>query len=119
MLEKLKFWKHEEFQPMTDTPTDPMGQRFEPFTQTDPLAQDAQQPDPYGQLRTPNYPQAQAFPGSAQPQAYQQPSHPRDPDTELILARLDAIKSDLDAITQRLRLIEQRTDTTRTPPRSW
>ncbi len=104
---------------MPESPAHDPIQRFEPFTQTDPLSSESQQPDPYSQLRTPNYPQAQPFPGSAQSQAFQQPTHPRDPDTELILARLDAIKSDLDAITQRLRLIEQRTDTGRAPPRSW
>ncbi len=124
MLEKLKFWKREEFQPMPDTPAqDPYGgPQEDPFANRDPMSTQfgapQEQQEPFPQMRTPAYPQSSPFPGgqSVQQQSYApQQEPPRDRDTELILARLDAIKSDLDAITQRLRILEQRTDQGRTP----
>lgn len=69
--------------------------------------------------QTQQYPPAQPFPGSVpfQQQQYAQ-QYPQGPqgqvqdslhvrDTELILAKLDGIKSELDALHQRVRKIEQ------------
>lgn len=71
-------------------------------------------PQPFAQQ---NYPQSTPFPGRPPPQAAFQPVqeqheapaiHPRD--VELILAKLDAIKSEMDALHQRVRKIEQATE---------
>jgi len=99
MLEKLKFWRREEFQPLQG-PAPDQPSRLDPLQSQEPGSDAAS--DPFAQLHTPNYPQP--FLGGQQPA---HPTEPRDRDTELILAKLDAIKSDLDAISQRLRTVEQ------------
>ncbi len=114
--------------------TTPIGS--DPLTHGDPLSQPMNQfhADPFGAMpgqeqpsqfsQSPTYPQAQPFPGS-QAQQYSaqhtqqnnqqfsnqehhlggQEVHPRD--VELILAKLDGIKSEIDSLHMRVKKIEQ------------
>jgi hypothetical protein len=119
VFDKIQFWKKEE--PIADP-----GEAPSPYdlgvTHSDPLQHEdpfAQQHEAAPNFSTPAYPQGSTFPGRMQvpPQAQMQvpvdaapdPSiHPRD--IELILAKLDAIKSEMDALHQRVRKIEQATE---------
>ena len=118
MLEKMKFWKKDdEFTTDSGTSEPPhydLGARK--FDDPSFGQQNAQQP--FGQQAYPQessfsqasaqYPPTTPFPGTAQAPQQQfatQDLHPRD--IELILAKLDAIKSELDALHQRIRKIEQ------------
>jgi hypothetical protein len=126
LLGKLQFWKKDdEFASPTEAPhTFDLGSSTDPLQTHDPLQSNpfqtqqsfeqqgfSQQPSSFAQ-----YPQGTAFPGRQQPapvpEQYQehqdQGIHPRD--VELILAKLDAIKSELDALHQRVRKIEQVND---------
>lgn len=103
-------------------------QAQDPLRTTDPLAgqQQTGQQDAFGhevfnqQQSYPQYPQSSTpFPGSAaarqQIQQEQYPEQGRDAaihprDVELILAKLDGIKSELDALHQRVRKLEQIAD---------
>jgi hypothetical protein len=111
LLDKLQFWKKDDFTPSYDAPPDLPPESHDVLQTPDPM-RDQFTPatnDPFTSA-SPQYPQPAAFPGtgSRQPQQsqYEEPSvHPRD--VELILAKLDAIKSEMDALHQRVRKIEQ------------
>jgi hypothetical protein len=140
LFNKLQFWKKdEEFAssepPSYDFGSDPL-QHSDPLQSSDPMQPSAGE-QPFAQQ---NYPQSTPFPGRQPSQPMQQPFsqpfaqqnypqsqqnafspspehaeppqspiHPRD--VELILAKLDAIKSEMDALHQRVRKIEQATET--------
>jgi hypothetical protein len=154
VLDKVKFWKHDDFaldidkpaeqttyeqppspypshaypeQPHTDVVN---GQGQYPGMQPDPMVgaqstfgNSMQQPSTTQQntfnhdvFAYQQYPQSTPFPGSAhqvQQEQFVEPVHdqavhPRD--VELILAKLDAIKSELDSLHQRVRKLEQIAD---------
>ena len=136
VFDKIKFWKKEDDFGVPGTNEQPPAydlgapQRFDPMTSPDPLAS---QHDPLGQEgfphdehidrgggppAYPSYPAPAAFPGSQSRQMPQEqyPEHDNQAtavqsrDVELILAKLDAVKSELDALHQRVRKIEQFTD---------
>ena len=121
LFNKLQFWKKEE--EYAQAPDYDLGaQKFE--TQiTDPLTQDPTMNEQAPDQTTPgqypmatSYPASSPFPGrQSYPQSVpqeipqEQPAvHPRD--VELILAKLDAIKSEMDALHQRVKKIEQATE---------
>ena len=127
VLDRVKFWKRDD--PGRDLSYDLGAQNFgtqDPNQQLgqfnpDPMpgsSHGTQFPDQGGQEQSaspdrypmPQYPASVPFPGSQQvsPQAREEAIHPRD--VELILAKLDAIKSELDALHQRVRKIEQTSD---------
>lgn len=149
VFDKVKFWKREEEPANAPPEYDLGAQQFDannpmgmPMTSPDPLAQHdplgasmsqqgdqmfaaSQQPYPQ-QYPQQGYPGGAPFPGSPQ-QAYpgqvpaQEPPdqivHPRD--IELILAKLDSIKSEIDALHQRVRKIEQYYDAQTQQKRYW
>lgn len=80
MLEKFKFWKHEEMPHMEDAAPMP------------PL----QQMEPLGPAQDPNFQQMS-----------QLSNHTSEKDLELIAAKLDVLKAQLDNILQRLDRIER------------
>jgi hypothetical protein len=129
-LDKVKFWKKDDFtldmgKPADQPPQYDLGaQRFE-NPQYDPLAPQQEQfgHEAQGSPSYQQYPVNSSFPGAAQVRHTEtmptpvpeqvgmvrdQAVHPRD--VELILAKLDAIKSEMDALHQRVRKIEQGMD---------
>lgn len=139
ILNKLQFWKRDDdfSTPSAEPPAYDLGaQHTDPLQQPDPMAHHDpfQQADPFGQqfgsqaqpagqfgsqpqFTSQQYANAQ-FPGSQQvrpvPEQYHEQADPgvHQRDVELILAKLDAIKSELDALHQRVRKIEQAADQT-------
>jgi hypothetical protein len=130
VLDKVKFWKRDDFS--SDRPSDPQpydlgAQQFDP-SRSDPMMQQPDMnPDSFPQqFSQQSYPQSQPFPGSLssrqqvpQVDQYAVDSGIHQRDVELILAKLDAIKSDLDALHQRVRKIEQATDNQPQQKRYW
>ena len=127
MLERVKFWKKDE--PSGTDPSYDLGSpsavdQFAPPTpeQTAPqFTHQEQEFTPqkeFGQ-QFQQYPTAAPFPGTQRQEQYveQEAIHPRD--IELILAKLDAIKSELDAIHQRVRKLEQVADNQQQQRRYW
>jgi hypothetical protein len=128
LFNKLQFWKHDDFASPSEQPApdfnmqnfDPL--QSQPLEHTDPFQAHDPSPGQYPMQSSPfqsmpqqqsqSYPASTPFPGTAQsvPQHYEEkdPVHPRD--IELILAKLDAIKSEMDALHQRIRKIEQATE---------
>jgi hypothetical protein len=135
-LDRVKFWRKEETPQQEPAPydlgspqrfgdptnpmmTDPSGFPQTPTPQQFGGQQFGQQQFDFGQEQQPEqtgpqgyaqYPASQPFPGTG-PQAVpeeRETVHPRD--IELVLAKLDAIKSELDALHQRVRRIEERSD---------
>jgi len=136
VFDKVKFWKKDDDfgVPGSDGPQYDLGApgRDDPLSHQDPLAaNDPLAPDPSAGFpqQYPSYPQSTPFPGSANPQrqvpqeqypqqdqGYGQDHTPehhgvQQRDVELILAKLDGLKSELDALHQRVKKIEQATDT--------
>jgi hypothetical protein len=117
VFDKLQFWKKDEAigdPGEAPAPYDLGMQHADPLQQGDPFAQ---QQETAPNFSTPNYPQGSTFPGRMQVpqqpvmQAEVPPDHSIHPrDIELILAKLDAIKSEMDALHQRVRKIEQATE---------
>jgi len=136
VLDKLKFWKKsDDLSSFSSLPNDPMAQHSEdPFAgSTDPLAQTQ---DPFAnatpgintdssQHRFADLDQGSSSPtmtqpydyrsttplaGSTVPDTYEEYPQGRDRDMELILAKLDSIKSELDSLHQRVRKIESSTE---------
>jgi len=128
-MDKVKFWKRDDFSSdlgkgADQPPSFDLGTgRFDPSA-PDPMHQDAT-PDGFPQqFAQQSYPQSTPFPGSLQPRQQQQVEQYQEPgvsqrDVELILAKLDAIKSDLDALHQRVRKIEQATEQPPQQKRYW
>lgn len=108
VLDSLKFWKKED--PLTDTSFDLGRMPSDPFP-----TQQASPADAFSQI---NQQMDKQFPPG--PSFQSAPSQQWQPeqgitmthrDVELILAKLDAIRSELDALHQRVRKIEQATET--------
>ena len=128
-MDKVKFWKRDEFSndlgkaPDQPTPYDLGTARFDPAA-PDPMHHDANPESFPQQFSQQSYPQSTPFPGSLQARAQPQVEQYQEPgvsqrDVELILAKLDAIKSDLDALHQRVRKIEQATEAPPQQKRYW
>ena len=128
MLDKLKFWKKDDFSSFSDEPSlsdDPMTRQHDPLQQSDPYTSTT--PTIPGQGDFGSYDQGSSFSPTTQPgmmgtphddmgtspftqpdvQGHQDYPDGRDRDMELVLAKLDAIKSELDSLHQRVRKIEQ------------
>ena len=130
VFDKIKFWKKDDFSVDLGKPADQPpsydlgGQQYDPLHNPDPLQHSGQmgQPDTFNPEGTSptfapqNYPQSTPFPGSiaSRQMESQYPEHQeqgiQQRDVELILAKLDAIKSELDALHQRVRKLEQVSD---------
>jgi hypothetical protein len=110
VFDKMKFWdKKEPEVPAYDLGAQSMGS-MEPHPLEQP-GQESFNPQGFQQQSYPQYPSATPFPGSPEPEhisTHDQTVHPRD--IELILAKLDAIKAELDSLHQRVRKIEQVTE---------
>jgi hypothetical protein len=125
IIDKAKFWKKEEpdlgLPPATPQQYDYGAQGYQ-MPHTDPLQQQPMaEPDPFAQQSFQQYPPSTPFPGSPKTEQYAEHTehsiHPRD--VELILAKLDSIKSELDALHLRVRKIEQATEVQQTQKKYW
>ncbi len=130
MLERLKFWKKEDNFSLGETPdpfsgqTDPLADHQDPYTTTGPSTNT----DPL-QMTPPNMGEGSSFnphiqspePGYSSPLTrdavpetlHQDYPEGRNRDMELILAKLDSIKAELDSLHQRVKKIEQATEAKR------
>lgn len=92
---------------------DPLGPSFAP----DPSMESPQMGQQPSQQRSYNYPGSAPVPGQNR-QAYQEYDEAPSRDVELILAKLDAIKAELDSVHQRVRKLEQIADGSQSSPQS-
>ncbi len=117
-FDKLKFWKKDDdlgFSSDNDLGLSDSGvPSYSSESEHDPMSHpDFQQPQQ-------QYPEPASFPGQQQPEQYdvhEQAIGSRD--VELILAKLDMIKSELDSLHQRVRKIEQATETQQQQKKYW
>ena len=115
---------------------DPMASMPDPLANRDPLSnqgvlasQDSMQSramsqvstmqDPFAFDNGQTQPQTSSFQDTYSTSSQSDYSHPPSRDVELILAKLDAIKAELDSLHQRVRKIEQSTDSSHAQKYKW
>jgi hypothetical protein len=137
VLDKLKFWKKQDDLFSEPNPSvlgnessssfsDPYGGSSTQSSQDQLSSQDpygsVEQQDPYGSTSEQQYPGHSPFPGQEpmqQQHVVQESSFGDGRDVELILAKLDMIKSELDSLHQRVRRIEQLNEPAGKKERYW
>ncbi|HLP79771.1 MAG TPA: hypothetical protein VK158_04005 [Acidobacteriota bacterium] len=128
MFEGLKFWQKKEEAPtempqLSSMPTFPTGlDSHDPAFGGDPLSQSSFQPTSMSAMSSFSQPYAQPATSQFQQPTFSQPTQPQQSltprDVELILSRLDLIKSEIENLSHRISNLERNQQNGK-PPRVW
>lgn len=113
MFDKLKFWKKDDDFSMGEDFSAPKGMPEEFNTAEPSFSQHSTEEPSFSQQPSYDHFDKGPLPGTEQyawKHQEQEQAAPKDREMELILAKLDAIKSELDSMHQRIRNIEQQAD---------